>query len=181
MPVEGAAGRQSVWAVARPVCGRGLARRRCAKLARAAEWSTLPLKYMGLLGGRAWRSCLAAVCSASAKAAATGVCAEGGGGRGSRLPGVGGATGRRAPPPGQALAAGADLLSGRGGRLSMGADRSAPAREPATESGGGGGGGQRGGVLPPPAGDDDDDYEEDGVSFGAHWSPWQRCAAPMAR
>ena len=180
MPILRTAGRQSVWAAARPVCGRGLARRRCAKQAHAAACSMLDLGDMGLLGGRAWRPCLGAGCSASAKSAATGFGGGGGSGRGARLPSVGGAASRRAPPPARALAAGAGLLSGRAGRLSLGAERSGPAREPATECGGGGGGGQRGGVLPPPAGDDDDDYEEDGVSFGTHWSPWQRCACSYA-
>lgn len=179
MPVTHTAGRQSVWAAARPLCGRGLARRRCTKQAHAAACGTPFLGDVGLLGGRARRLCLGADGSASAKAAAPGFGVGGGGGRGSRLLSVGGAAGRRALP-GQALAAGAGLLSGRAGRLSLGADRSAPAREPATECGGGGGGGQRGGVLPPPAGDDDDDYEEDGVSFSAHWSPWQRCASSYA-
>lgn len=178
MPVERIAGRQCVWAAARPVCGRGLARRQCAKPARAAARSVLG--DVGLLGGLARRLCLNAGCSAAAKAAATGSGVAGGGGRGSRLPAVGSAASRRAPPPAQALAAGAGLLSGRAGRLSLGAERRAPAREPATECGGGGGGGQRGGVPPPPAGDDPDDYEENGVSFSAHWSPWRRCACAYA-
>ena len=175
MRPDSIAGRQSSWAAVGPLCGRALARRRCAGQAHAAACGSLA-GGVGLLRGRARRLCLGADCRAAAEQAATGSGIGGRGGRARRLPCAGSAAGRRAPPPGQALAAGARLLSSGARRLSLGADRSAPASEPATECGGAGGGGQRGGALPPPAGDDDDDYEDDGSCSSARWSPWQRCA-----
>ncbi len=114
--------------------------------------------------GARWRLSLAAL-SARAHAVA------GGGLRGAL---VRRGRGRRTRPAAQPSAAAETVASTRAWWRSAGTGRITIAAEPEAEAGGGDGGSGRAWVPPPPAGDDDD-YEQEGDSFPAGWSPWQRC------